>query len=635
MPIVFGIVAVIGLAGAGLMGIGAAVTVKRDPQAELAAVAKRVAGGPKNPEDAERLKNDLDKAVKEYLQKAGAMSAAELASALQTALPSQTFEVHTLELPRGLKIVEIDTMLQAASYLVIKNENYVKVVNMPGMEVCDGAQVINDPTGPVLIAVGHTTGGTRRPLLKVYSLMPDAIRDQSDKSVPPIKGEGNASFAKNNKDVNIEISLYSIGVAEGAFTNSSNVAATAADESLKTTFKWDHGKFTGEIPSGSGQLAALHAVARSLKFGEIKPESKQYLSQKVQNQVIEFKSSQPFTLSKIKPPTSVRRRRAQPANNFGLFSPAASYVVELAAPEGRRGGGNWTVSNLTRTSGEVIANAQLPGQPKVMPNSMVPSVVRQNLQDDETKDDSKPENRDDKNVKDDTPMTKTPAPIVERRGEKQIPVKVDDRMPMRTVIETPKVEEKPKVEEQAKVREPSKKEQQKKEQIQTAETPKAAPKSDGTVARSKDPSIKDAPAVTPTPGFISTGSDPQVQVRRGPSGAYRTVGRLSRGEQVEIIGRRDGWYKIRANGREGFVMESLISSSKPVGEPQREANDASPQRRETSNNDRREARREERREERRQSRYSRSSSRTAHKPQQSAQPERSQPHAEEPSSFVP
>ncbi len=125
------------------------------------------------------------------------MSGAQVASVLQTALPIQVFEVHVIELPRGLKIVEIDTMLQASNYLVIKNDTDTKVVNIPGLEVCDGAQVVSDPAGPVLIAIGHTAGqGPRKPLVKVYALMPDAIRDQSDKSVPPIRGEGNVFFCE-------------------------------------------------------------------------------------------------------------------------------------------------------------------------------------------------------------------------------------------------------------------------------------------------------------------------------------------------------------------------------------------------------------------------------------------------------
>ena len=630
MPFIFGGIAVIGLAGAGLMGIGAAITTKRDPQTDLAAVAKRVAGGPKNPADAEKMKSDLDKAIKEYLRKAGTMSSAELASAMQTALPTQTFEVHIFDLPRGLKIVEIDTMLQAANYLVMKNETDTKVVNIPGLEVCDGAQVISDTAGPVLIAVGHTAGqGPRHPLVKVYALMPDAIRDQSDKSVPLIKGEGNAAFSKNNKDVNVEVSLYSIGVAEGAFTNLSNVAATAEDELLKTTLKWDHGKFTGEIPGGRGQLAALHAVARSLKFGEVSPEYKTYLSTNAQGQVGNFKSPQTsaFTLSKIK---STSKRRRQSSNRFGLFSPAGSFIVELA-PGGSRNAGSWIANAVTQASGEEIQSAQMPGLPKAMPSAMVPSVVRQNL----PTETSPPETTSTAT----TTTTKTAAPIVERRGEKQIPVKADEHLPP-VKTEPAKVVEKPKAE-TPKVETPKVIEKPKREAAaQIAEAPRTPPKSG--VAVSRDPSIKDAPAVTPTPGFIKTSSDPTVQLRRGPSGVYRTVTRLSRGDQVEIIGRRDGWYKVRSNGREGFLPESVISSSKPIGEPARETapprQEAAPPRREASSSsyaERRAERRREREERRQSSGNHWNSSRWPRKTQESSQPVRSTPHAEEPPAFVP
>lgn len=636
LPYVVGGIAVIGLAGAGLMGIGAAVTVKHDPTSELTAVAKRVAGGPKSPADADKLKQDLDRAVKEYLKKSGGMNAAELAAAIQTALPSQAFEVHVIELPRGLKIVEIDTMLQATNYLVMKNETDIKVVNVPGLEVCDGAQVVNDPTGPVLIAVGHTAGqGPRRPIIKVYSLMPDAIRDQSDKSVPPIKGEGNVSFAKNNKDVNIEVSLYSIGVTDGSFVNSAEAAATADDELLKTTLVWDHGKFVGQLPGGRGQLAALHAVAHSLKSAGVLPESKPYLTANAQTQIADAKNVQKtaFTLSKLK--SAGKKRRREPASNrYGLFSTNGCYFVELA-PSSGKGGGNWVASSVEQTSGEQIVRLQMPGQPKLMTSAMVPSVVRQNLSTtDDDKDDAK-----------DEPANKGPAPIVERRGEKRIPVASE---PVK-IVERAAGENKTldsRTSESSKPTEAQRPEQQKADEAakksQIAQAP--PPRSTGGMSVSRDPSIKDAPAVTPTAGFVKTSNDPEVQVRRGPSGVYRTVMRLSRGEQVQIIGKRDGWYKVRTNsGREGFIQEGLVSSSKPVGEPvaesappSREA--ASPrreERRESVSRDSYNSRAERRREERRLEREARMAAARERKPQVSSSSGRTAPHAEEPTQFVP
>lgn len=357
-----------------------------------------------------------------------------------------------------------------------------------------------------------------------------------------------------------------------------------------------------------------------MKFGEVAPEYKSYLSANANGQVENLKPAQPsaFTLSKIK---STSKRRRQTSNRYGLFSPTASYIVELS-PAGSKSNLAWIANSVTKATGEDIQSAQMPGQPKAMPSAMVPSVVRQNLP---------TETNTSEATTTSTATTKTAAPIVERRGEKQIPVKVENLPPIKTepakVVETPKVET-PKVVEK----------QRKDPATQIAEAPKTPPKSGMAVSR--DPSIKDAPAVTPTPGFIKTSSDPTVQLRRGPSGVYRTVTRLSRGDQVEIIGRRDGWYKVRSNGREGFVPESVISSSKPIGEPTRESapprQEASAQRQSSSNSwaERRAERRRER-EERRQSSSRWNSSRWPRKTQESSAPVRSTPHAEEPPAFVP
>lgn len=612
MPYVFAGVAVIGLAGAGVMGIGAAITIKKDPQSDLTVVAKRVAGGPKSPAEAEKMKTDFDKVVKDFLKKEGAKPTEDLAKALQTALPSQTFEVHIIELPRGLKIVEIDTLLQASNYLILKNESETRVVNIPGLEVCDGAQVIRDTTGPVLIAVGHSAGqGQRRPHLKVFALLPDDIQDQSDKSVPAIKGEGSAVFAKNNKDVNLEISLYSLGVAENVFQNVSNVAATAEDETLKTTFLWNHGKFTGAIPSGKSQLAALYAVARSLKANQISVDNRKYISNSAQQQIAGLKTDQelqPFTLSKIQVSSEKRRKRSQASNHrYGLFSTGASYVVELQ-PAKTQSGIGWVASSVTKTAGEVIQNAQMGGQPKPnMASHLIPPVVRENVAA-VTPPPTKVIDEDN------DPPRKNAAPIVERRGEKQIPVKVSDEhlQPVQkepvavAVTAPPKPTEPPKKTEQPKkIEAPAK-----------VELPKTQP---------NEPPAKDAPAVPPSVGYINTSDDPMVRVRRGPSTIYRTVLKLTRGDQVQIIGKKDGWLKVRANGREGFVMENYIGSSKPTGQPTREPS------RETVRETPREIKRET-------SQAQRSNNRPANtRKTQTSTPVREtvKPHVDEPPSFVP
>lgn len=50
-----------------------------------------------------------------------------------------------------------------------------------------------------------------------------------------------------------------------------------------------------------------------------------------------------------------------------------------------------------------------------------------------------------------------------------------------------------------------------------------------------------------------------VKVRRGASTGYRTIAEVPRGGDLEIIGKKDGWYKVRVDGREGFVYGGFVN----------------------------------------------------------------------------
>lgn len=65
----------------------------------------------------------------------------------------------------------------------------------------------------------------------------------------------------------------------------------------------------------------------------------------------------------------------------------------------------------------------------------------------------------------------------------------------------------------------------------------------------------DNPPDNRTMGTINTES---VNVRTGPATHFTKVGTLSQGEQVEILGEEDGWYKIRFQDGEAFVSKKLI-----------------------------------------------------------------------------
>ena len=50
-----------------------------------------------------------------------------------------------------------------------------------------------------------------------------------------------------------------------------------------------------------------------------------------------------------------------------------------------------------------------------------------------------------------------------------------------------------------------------------------------------------------------------VKVRRGPSTGYRTIAEVPKGSALEILGKHDGWYKVRVNGKEGFIYGGYVN----------------------------------------------------------------------------
>ena len=88
-----------------------------DPSEQLMSAAKHIAGGAKSSEDAKTAKTNFDEAVKNLLLKFGADNSGMLSKRLKACLPSTAFEVLVVDLPKGLKLVEIDTVLQATDFL--------------------------------------------------------------------------------------------------------------------------------------------------------------------------------------------------------------------------------------------------------------------------------------------------------------------------------------------------------------------------------------------------------------------------------------------------------------------------------------------------------------------------------------
>jgi hypothetical protein len=188
--------------------IGASYVVPKLVNADqnLARVAKRVAAGPRSVDDANRSKVELSNAIRTYLKDNGSDKTNQLSAGLQKLLPVSTYEVHVAELPRGLRVVEVDTVLQATDFMLMKTATGSKVFDLPGFEVFDDARILNDTAGPVVALIGHTGGQPpHKPLVKTYALLPDSISDETYKLVPALKRDGSAKFAANGQDIQLEI----------------------------------------------------------------------------------------------------------------------------------------------------------------------------------------------------------------------------------------------------------------------------------------------------------------------------------------------------------------------------------------------------------------------------------------------
>src|SRR5262249_30453730 len=133
------------------VGVSLVVPGLTDPEQKLTRIAKQIAEGPKKPEDAKRLHEEFDHTVRSYLSRVGQQSNEVLAQRLNKIFPASAFEVHVFDLPRGLKVVEIDAHLQASDYLVMKSGSGTKVFSLAGVEVFDDARILNESAGPMLV----------------------------------------------------------------------------------------------------------------------------------------------------------------------------------------------------------------------------------------------------------------------------------------------------------------------------------------------------------------------------------------------------------------------------------------------------------------------------------------------------
>jgi uncharacterized protein YgiM (DUF1202 family) len=530
-----------GVLGLTAWAVAAAVVPRMsDPQQTLTRAAKSVAAGPSNPNDLARAKSDFDKAVMSFLKSFGSLPPAELTQKLQQGLVSNAFEVHVFELPRGLKVVEIDTVLQACDYLLMKSDKGTKVYPLNGVEVFDNAQIITEGA-PVLVLLSHTSGqGPHHPLVRVLGLLPDDVVDQTDKSVPPLKGEGAVAFAKNNKDIQADISLYSIGVADKLFKQLTQTLPVA-DETLHNTLAWNGGRYVLQPQSGKSQMAALYAVAHCMRNPENIKDFVKYLGVGGASLVSQYKldKNQPppeYTMAKVQggaaqaPSGRHHHRRdrdiaAGPRTVYTMAGTNGTFEIELTPKDDY-----WMVAAGRQTSkvAEKLAQQQIEQTQKALESLNDKKITTKSTEDLILQSTAPTKGEPQKTAT--TEATKSTVP----------PVDAASKIVERKSVNTPSV-------------------------IATNHETRSTPKQE-TTAPTSDVSPSQNASTTP----IESGGETivvndRLKLRRGPSTGYRMISEVTPGSKLEVIGKKDGWYKVRSNGREGYVFAGLVDYKKSDG----------------------------------------------------------------------
>jgi uncharacterized protein YgiM (DUF1202 family) len=338
-----------------------------DPEQRLIHLAKKIAAGPMSAEQAESMRKDFSEATKNYLQTVGNKSDAELVTKLQKIFPSSAFEVHVVDLPRGLKVVEIDTVLQANGYLLMKMASTQKVFPLTGLSVFDDARVINESAGPMLVLLGHTDGQPpHKPQVKVYALLPDGISDETDKLLPPLVGDGSVRFAANGRDIVLDLSLLSLGQSEHLFKQENQ----SEDGTVHQDLEWKDARYTSRYEYGNGPFAALYAVARCLRYPDLTAAHKPLLGHAGTDLVRNYKSPQAgeFVVKQV----SSRGNKIV----YNLAGSVGSFDVAIA-----KDGGIWSVTSAKEVAAgsqeTVAASPVAPVQASAAPATKTANIVEQ------------------------------------------------------------------------------------------------------------------------------------------------------------------------------------------------------------------------------------------------------------------
>ena len=374
---------------------------------------------------------------------------------------------------------------------------------------------------------------------------------------------------KTNKDINLDYSFFSLGAGEKLFDASTPLPAGLSDDAVHGTMKWQNGKYEAQANSNRTQLSALYAMAKCIA---IPAQSSRYLDL-LGAAGTDFASSRKapmaappeFKIFKLgsteaEPSTGHSKRHPKPGiaatAQYLLVSKTESFDVQLSQ-SGHAGG--WIVNGvklMPQEDAQKIASSQT--------SSPLAAAETATTTDTTTST---------------TTTTSTGAPIID--ASSPTPSDLSDK-----ALKESKEQLKAVLDSTKELNKDSKDKTKDKDGDDKSKDSSKVAMSDisadtASGASSKDKNSKDKKSESKDDSGIdqsSTSEDKQtgvaasvhnqidasqVRVRSGPGPNYKPLTTISRGSKLTVIGKSNGWYKIKANGQIGFIYGGLVDYKTP------------------------------------------------------------------------
>lgn len=573
-------------------GVAFAVVPMFHPsEVDLTNLGKQMARGPKSPEEAKQMNEQLEASLIKYLAKNGNLPSGDLLTNLQSELPTTAFEVLVFDLAKKVRLIEVDCVMEPSYYLVVPTDAGPKPVKISGLKVFDEARTIEEPKRDYVILLGHTIDPVRELQIRAIAVTPEGeVSDETEKVLPLIRGEGKASFAKG-KSTDLKIKRTVLAASKSEFLFKAEPGLT--DEPIETELKWNNGKYEARQDLGGGKMSALYSVAHALVAPDEVDDFKSRIAPDVREAIKKLSGPLPqpaeFNIVSSSDQNSGRGKRAKSSSQFVLASQGRTFEISLSSA----GKGNaWSVTGLIEKNGSVVAEdpskvekvAQETSTDGSRAPSEVPSVVQESKQVAEettsSNDEQQMESRS-KATKVATLSSPDKSESIEgdhinkdrkNRGERESRSKSRD-------------DEKRDSRDERVARSEDRSGYSRKSRdsdLRNSRDSRESSRDSDRRGRDRDrretiasqPPVKSPKPAEPAPGAneepasgtakinLSSG---RVSVRSGPGTKFATITQTQKNSEVKIIGKEDGWYKVLVNGKKGYIYGGFVDYGKGDG----------------------------------------------------------------------